>query len=345
MAQRIFVRNVSAREYLDLFLVSAASSILLLRFALHVLDYPSLGGTKYHIGHMLWGGLAMLLAQVLSFAYMGRRVQRLVAVIVGIGFGVFIDEVGKFVTRDNNYFFRPAVGIIYAIFVALYLIISYLTREQKLTHEEYQLNALRELEEAVHMDMDIHDRAATRRLLAQARPSDPVTQKLHELLYELPVVPRGKPSRLRRSRNRLAQWYEGLWQARSTRALVRWFFVVETLFFLGAVLLAVYSNIDDVRDFLAGKADYGHSLIMGQLASTVVAALCVMIGLSWLTGSRVRALEWFRRATLVNLLLTEFFLFGRIGLGAVPSFVFNLVLFMLLDSVATYERRSTVEAV
>jgi len=343
MAQRVFIRNVSAREYLDLFLVSAASSILLLRFILHVLGYPSLGGTKYHIGHMLWGGLAMLLAQVLSFAYIGRRVQRVVAILGGIGFGVFIDEVGKFVTRDNNYFFRPAVGIIYAIFVVLYLVISYLTRTQKLTHEEYQLNALRELEEAIRLDMDIYERAATRRLLAAARQADPVTQKLHELLYELPVVARGKPSRLRRSRTQVATWYDRLWSARSTRAVVRWFFVVETLFFLGAVMWAVYSNLDDVRDFFAGKADYGHSLIMGQLVSTVMAALCVVIGLSWLTGSRLRALEWFRRATLVNLLLTEFFLFSRIGLGAVPSFVFNLLLFILLDLVTTYERRSTSE--
>ena len=338
---RAFVRNINAREYLDAFLVAAASSILLLRLGLHLAGYPSIGRGKYHVAHMLWGGLAMMAALILNFAFLGRHVQKTVAMLGGVGFGVFIDEVGKFVTRDNNYFFRPAVGIIYATFVVLYLVVSYLTREQKLNSEEYQLNALRQLEEAVHLDMDIHERAATRRLLAQARQSDPVTQKLHELLYEFPVTPQGRPGRLMRGRTQVAHWYERLWQARSTRTIVRVFFILETMVFLGAVLFAVYSNVDDVRDFVAGKAGYGHSLIVGQLISTVLAAFCVIVGLSWLTGSRVRALEWFRRATLVNLLLTEFFLFSRIGFGAAPSFLFNLALFVLLDMVATYERRST----
>lgn len=336
--RRIYVRNNTAREYFDAFLVAGVTSILLLRFWLHITGYPSIGGTKYHISHMLWGGIAMAVALILNFAFLGRQVQKTVAIIGGIGFGIFIDEVGKFITRDNDYFFRPAVGIIYATFVALYLVMSYLTRNTKLTSQEYQLNALRQFEEALHLDMDVHERAATRRLLARANQSDPITQKLHELLYQLPLAPRSRPGRVRRAHLWLSSRYESLWQARSARAVVRWFFVLETMAFLGAVFFAVYSNMDDIRDLMTGAADYEHSLIIGQLASTIVAAFCVVMGLAWLTGSRVRALEWFRRATLVNLLLTEFFLFSRIGLGAVPSFMFNLILFMLLDVVATYER-------
>lgn len=42
--------------------------------------------------------------------------QRLCALIGGIGFGLFIDELGKFITRDNNYFFQPTIGLIYAVF-------------------------------------------------------------------------------------------------------------------------------------------------------------------------------------------------------------------------------------
>ncbi|MFZ2513167.1 MAG: hypothetical protein WAW63_01790, partial [Candidatus Saccharimonadales bacterium] len=56
---RIFIRNSDSRGLFELFLVSAVSSILLLRFYLHVMGYPIVGGTKYHVAHVLWGGVLM----------------------------------------------------------------------------------------------------------------------------------------------------------------------------------------------------------------------------------------------------------------------------------------------
>lgn len=334
-----FIRNHNARDTLDLFIVSAASSILLVRFFLYVTGYPSIGGSKYHIAHMLWGGLFMLAAFVINFSFLGSRVQKLVALLGGIGFGIFIDEVGKFVTRDNDYFFRPSVGIIYAIFVILYLTVSFLTREQKLTNQEYQLNALRQLEEAVLNDMDVHERAATRELLLRAKQNDLLTKRLHDLLYEVPLTRRGKPGPIRRMRSHVADWYDGLWESRGSSTAVRWFFVIETLAFVFAVLAAVYTNFDDVVAFVEGAHDYGHSLIVGQAISTLIAAVFVLLGLRKLRSSRLEAFEWFRKATLVNLLLTEFFIFSRIQFGAMASFTFNLALLALINAAISQERQ------
>ncbi len=333
------MRNVNARDSLDLFIVSAASSILLLRFYLHITGYPTVGGTKYHIAHILWGGLFMSIAFVINFSFLGTRVQKLVALLGGIGFGIFIDEVGKFITRDNDYFFRPAVGIIYAVFVVLYLAITFLTREQRLSSQEYQLNALRQLEEAIRNNMDVHERAATRELLMRAKQSDLLTKRLHSLLYELPVSPSAKPGPIMRFRRAVASGYDRLWRARGSSIVVRWFFVLESVLFIVAVLGAVYNNFDNVRDFFAGHTDYGHSLIAGQFASTIIAASFVLIGLRKLRGSRLEAFEWFRKATLVNLLLTEFFIFGRIQFQAMPSFIFNLLLLTLINAAIGQERR------
>lgn len=345
MTQHLFMRNAYARDTLDLFIVSAASSILLLRFYLHITGYPTIGGTRFHIAHMLWGGVCMLVAFVINFSYLGSRVQKLVALLGGVGFGIFIDEVGKFVTRDNDYFFRPAVGIIYAVFVVLYLAISFLTRERKMTSQEYQLNALRQFEEAILNDMDKHERAATRELLSRANQNDTLTKNLHRLLYELPLVPVDKPGPIIRARRRVSDWYEQLWQARRSKALVRWFFVLETVVFLFAVFAAVYNNFDSAADFFKQPADYGHGLVVGQIVSTVGAAIFVALGLKNLRASRLRAFEWFRKATLVNLLLTEFFIFSRIQFGAMPSFLFNVLLLTLITAALGQEKRArTVSA-
>ena len=144
-----WMRRSDGGELLERFLVSGIVSVLVIRWALALTGYPKLGGGGLHIAHMLWGGLLMLTAITLSLAFLGARVQRLSALLGGVGFGVFIDELGKFLTRDNNYFFRPTVGLIYAIFIILYLLFNSLSRVTRLTRREYELNALAQLEEAV----------------------------------------------------------------------------------------------------------------------------------------------------------------------------------------------------
>ena len=53
--------------------------------------------------------------------FLGRAPRRTAAVVGGVGFGFFIDELGKFVTSDNNYFFKPAAAMIDALFIGLFL--------------------------------------------------------------------------------------------------------------------------------------------------------------------------------------------------------------------------------
>jgi hypothetical protein len=54
-------------------------------------------------------------------------------VIGGVGFGLFIDEVGKFVSKDVNYFYRPAIAIIYVVLLLAYLVGRAVLTRRRLT--------------------------------------------------------------------------------------------------------------------------------------------------------------------------------------------------------------------
>lgn len=339
MTKPLLYRSVRARDLLELFFLSAVTSLLAVRFYLYVTGYPQVGGGSLHIAHMLWGGILMLVAMTLSLSFIGHRTQMLTALIGGVGFGVFIDELGKFITKDNNYFFEPTIGILYALFVVLYLTFNFLSRRQRLTSREYHLNALVELEEAVALDMDREEKARVLELLDKADPKSLITKQLKILLTKVKTVPPEQPNVLARVKKWIDHNYQRFWKARRSNGLVRVFFVVEVVLFLAAVIYAAYNNFDNIGDLFFGKASYSKFLLVGEFASAAVAAGFVAFGLYRFKDSRIEAFEQFRRATLVNIFLTEFFIFSREQFGALPGFAFNVVLLVLVNFVLRQEKR------
>src|SRR3954464_15284170 len=135
-------RNADFRELQETFLVSAIATILVIRTQLWLTNYPQLGGGGLHIAHLLYGGLFMAVAIGILLMYLGRGPRRPAALLGGIGIGFFIDELGKFVTEDNTYFNNPAAGVIYLVFIAIFLIIRTLARGGDLTDDERAANAI-----------------------------------------------------------------------------------------------------------------------------------------------------------------------------------------------------------
>lgn len=338
--QRRLYRNAEARDNLEVFLVSAISSLLLLRFYLYLAGYPQVGGGSLHIAHMLYGGLLLMVAVVINISFLGSRAERLAAVVGGVGFGVFIDELGKFITKDNNYFFRPTIGIIYALFCVLYLTFNFLGRRQRLSSEEYQLNALRQFEEAVVHHMDKYEKSAMHEFLRRADKDSAITQGLKDLLQHVETIP-VETGRAERVRKRLARSYGNFWRQRNSNRFVAAVFVLQAAVFIIIVANALFSNFDSFTDLFSTHDTYVHNLIIGQLLASLVAAVFVITAVVQLPGSRAEALEWFRRAILTNLFLTEFFIFCRIQFRAIPGFVINLILLGLLRYALTQERRAS----
>lgn len=340
---KAFYRNVRARDLLDAFLVSAISSLLLLRFYLYLAGYPQVGSGPLHIAHVLYGGIFMMIALVISLTFLGVRSRQVSAVIGGIGFGVFIDELGKFITKDNNYFFSPTIGLIYAIFVFMYLSFNFLTRAQRLTSREYQINALVELEEAIAQDLDASERAHIYRLLDASKKDSAMTRHLREFVDNIKITANVQPSRFRIMLRRIDEEYKRLWERRGTALGVRLIFTAEIAILASAVIYTLYNNIDDITAVLSGSLSYGRELIIGQVVASVVAMGFVLYGLARLQSSRYEAFEQFRRATLINIYLTQFFIFVRIQFDALPGLGINIFLLLVITFVLRQERRLGVD--
>lgn len=106
---------------MDVYLVSALIAVVMTRLFLKLTDYPQLGGEGFHIAHVLWGGLLMAIGTLMLLLSQNPN-RRLAAVIGGAGFGLFIDEVGKFVTSDVDYFYKPAALIIYLTLLIIWIV-------------------------------------------------------------------------------------------------------------------------------------------------------------------------------------------------------------------------------
>lgn len=337
--QGIFYRNVRARDQLELFLLSAVSSLLLVRFYLHITGYPQIGSGGLHIAHMLWGGALMLAALVVVLSFLGARAQRAAALVGGAGFGVFIDELGKFITNDNNYFYQPAVGLIYAIFIILYLTFNFLSRTLPHTSRTYQLNALAQLKEAIVHDMDTTEKKRVRDLLAKADQTDPITGQLQSLLEGMQALPPARPGKAARFGMWFDKKYRAFWRRRDSELLVRSFFLLQILLFITAVVGTIYANLDGLITLFDSDAPFSMVLAVGQLVSVIVAGGFAVWGALLLPRSHMRAYEQFRRATLVNIFLTQFFMFSRIEFGALPGFLFNIALLGIIGYAIRQEQR------
>ena len=226
MARRLIrgrlTRSSEAGEFLEIFLIGAAVSALGVRWLLALTGYPRVGGGGLHVAHVLWGGLLMLAAIIALLLFLDRRVQQGAAGIAGIGFGVFIDEIGKFLTADSDYFFRPAIALIYVIFVGLFLLLRVVLSAPNLDSRESLANAMDLLQDGLDGTIEEGARAHATLLLRQSAGSA-LTQSLEG--FAAGLADRPPPfDWARRATRRLDAWYDA---------------AVENPLFERAVVLAV----------------------------------------------------------------------------------------------------------
>jgi hypothetical protein len=295
------VRSIYADRDVELFVVVAIATILIVRAALAATGWPQLGGGKIHFAHLLWGGLGMLIALTLFMAMEGRLWKQLATFAAGIGFGLFIDELGKFITSDNDYFFRPVFAFIYMIFVVLLIV----TRALLTTHHPSSQAALVNLfglaSEAAVRPWDESERAQALHLLAACDQRDPVVQDLAPLVTRVAAHTSGRQGAYETSKTRLGGFYDSLVERRWFKALLVGYLALIALVGLlfGLAVIVAAQGDQTAVDFWT----------YGQAISAGVSAILVMVGLVRWRRSRLAAYRWFERALLVAIFVTQFFAF------------------------------------
>jgi len=340
---RHLVRAADA-DLLDTFLVSAIATVVTIRIFLEATGYPQLGGGGLHIAHVLWGGLGMLVAMVLLLVYLTSTTRLIAAVVGGAGFGAFVDELGKFVTSDNDYFFKPTAAILYALFVVIFLATREIRRFRALSPEESLVNAV-ELAEKLAMDaLTADDRDRALQLLARADQGHPLVAPLRATFLAADPAPM--------SFTRL-KWI-GSAGGRTYAAIVssRWFrWVLAGVFILTGVgfILSVTAILAVLVGSMLGIADAESARIEIETGNTiasviqgiasVAAGVLIVRGVFLLRRSRGRAYRAFELAILVDLLLAQPFAFLDVGFGAAVDVFIDLALLATLRYLQAQERR------
>ncbi len=154
------VEREGAERYLLVTLISFAASVAATRLFLELTGYPQLGGGELHIAHVLWGGLLLFVAALLPLIFANRWAYLYGALCAGLGVGLFIDEVGKFITQSNDYFYPAAAPLVYAFFLLTVLVYIQVRRSHAHTPRAELYRALDGMQEVLDRDLDPEERQA-----------------------------------------------------------------------------------------------------------------------------------------------------------------------------------------
>jgi hypothetical protein len=322
-----FVRRVQAAGQFEVFFVSAVGTILIVRAALALTGWPQLGGGKIHFAHLLWGGLGMLIAIVLFIALQGFLWSLLATLSAGIGFGLFIDELGKFITSDNDYFFQPAVAIIYLVFVGLFFLFHWLGSVRFLSQQAALVNAFDYAKEAVLRNMDEGERATALVLLSKSDQRDPLVVSLTQMLQAMTAQASPTDTSLQKAKGWLTRFYGKLLHRRWFKVLVvGWFLLIALAGFVSVIV-----NLS--TDLHVSFAEAGLAI------TSLISGALVVIGVVRFRRARLKAYRWFERAVLVSIFLGGFFSFYIQQLGALYDLLFLLLTYATIRFIIGEELR------
>ena len=160
MNQKLTKRE-NAADLVLMLMISSLVTLLVTRYYLQLRGWPTISFGVWHIAHANWGGMLMIIGSMLTLVFHGEKIRKTSAVVSGMGWGLFIDEVGKYITKNNDYWFQPAIIIIYISFIILYLIYRHLENSQPQDNKTLLYSVINRLEDAGENELDENKKQET----------------------------------------------------------------------------------------------------------------------------------------------------------------------------------------
>lgn len=329
---RSAVRRDYAENYLLTSLVAFGVTVIFTRVYLQLTGFPQLGNSVLHIAHALWGGLLLFIAVLLPLAFVNRWAIRASALLSGVGIGLFIDEVGKFITQTNDYFFPPTLSLIYGFFLLNVFVYLYFRRPDREDPREALYHALEGLRDALDGDLDAKEAERIEVQLAIARRSarkeivslaNAIGSYLQGEKQSLPVV----PGYLKRIALRLGAFGQRLGRRRH-RTIISVILLLWVIFVSGyiAVLVLGRANLD------SQVVEWRGPLIVIQ---AVTGGLMIAAAPAWLRGNEERGLKFAVSGFLLSLVALQSLYFYLSQFSAITA---TLLEFTCLQILLAYRR-------
>ena len=313
--------DIRSSGFFELFIITAALTIFLTRLYLHITGYPAIDNGVIHIAHAVWGGILMMVGYAFLLKFFGFRMHQFASLIGGIGFGLFIDELGKFITHNNDYFFARAISLIYLIFVGM-IIWSWNTHRRKLSEKEYLLYALSIMQDAVmEGGVDEAKRDQALKYLRRCNQSESMVVQAMKTLAVLKITTVKPPDYWEKLKNSFDNILSRFVTARYTE------FLIDMLFIIKAIATPII-----IVTVLLGEPLFDTDLAILQLIATGVACGFVAAGVVKLRFSKVKAYELFIKSLLIDIFITQTFLFYRVEFSGLILLAFNIFLYIVLDA-------------
>jgi hypothetical protein len=278
----------------------------------------------------------MVAAIVILLTYVGRTAARSASIAGGAGFGLFIDELGKFITSDTNYFFKPAAAIIYVVFMLLYFAIRLILRRQHLSGRTQLHLGLQEFMEAAAHSFDARLINRTKEYLCRDPSDSQVTSSLIALLDSIPETHSHKPGPIHRLRVRQQRRYEILVRtAWFPYAVVVGYSVLALSGIAAAVLTTLGALPAQERHLGSGFALDDSGAVVGS----VISGALIVVGDAAMLRSRLDAYRCFRAAMLVSIFVTTLFEFYGIQFYALIGLSIALIGLIVSDTLIARERQ------